>query len=144
MSAWKSWDKLGALAELKAPNILDRGPLAQFHLIGAKPLEHPSAALIYVLMRTLILAAVLALAAPTAAFAYCPVIADADTAAQSDANQQAVIACQHAELNSAARLQQQQLDLQAALQAQQRNFELQQRMQQTFEAAQPPVTFPTF
>jgi hypothetical protein len=95
-------------------------------------------------MRTVILAAFLAFAAPTAAFAYCPALADPDTAAQSDANQQAVIACQHAELNSAAKLQQQQLDLQAALQAQQRNFELQQRLQQTFQATQPAVTFPTF
>jgi|GEM_PF-5873365 len=95
-------------------------------------------------MRTLILAALLALAAPSAAFAYCPALADPDTAAQSDANQKAVIACQKAELDSTAKFQQQQLDLQAALQAQQRNFELQQRMQQTYQAAQPPVTFPNF
>ncbi len=95
-------------------------------------------------MRTIILAAVLAFAAPGAAFAYSPALADASAAAQSDANQRAVIACQQSELNGTAKLQQQQLDLQAALQAQQQNFELQQRMQQNFQAAQPPVTFPQF
>ena len=93
-------------------------------------------------MRTLLLTLVLTLA-PTAAFAYCPAVASTD-AVTANANRQAVLDCQAAQLRTTTTLQQQKLDLAAALQAQQQNFDLQLRMQKTFDAASPPVTFPAF
>ena len=93
-------------------------------------------------MRTLLAIALILI--PTAAFAYCPVVADSTSAAVTNAQQQAVIACQQNELHATTTLQQQKLDLSTAIQAQQQNFDLQLRMQKTFDAASPTVTFPSF
>lgn len=94
-------------------------------------------------MRTLLLTAALILL-PTAAFAYCPVVADSDSAVVTNTAQQQLIACQQNELHTTVQIQQQKLDLQSALAAQQQNFDLELRMQKTFDAAQPPMTFPQF
>jgi parvulin-like peptidyl-prolyl isomerase len=81
--------------------------------------------------------------APTAAFAYCPAVASADTVT-ANANRQAVLECQAAELRATTAQQQQKLELSTAIQTQQLNFDLQLRLQKTFDAASPTVTFPAF
>jgi hypothetical protein len=81
--------------------------------------------------------------APTTAFAYCPAVASAD-AVTANANRQAVLDCQAAELRATTAQQQQKLELSTAIQTQQLNFDLQLRLQKTFDAASPTVTFPAF
>ncbi len=93
-------------------------------------------------MRTLLLTLALILA-PTAAFAYCPAIGSTD-AVTANANREAVLACQAEQLRATTTQQQQKLDLSTAIQAQQQNFDLQLRLQKTFDAASPTVTFPAF
>ncbi len=92
-------------------------------------------------MRTLL--AIALIFVPTAAFAYCPAIGSAD-AVKANLSRAEVLACQAAELKQTTTLQQQKLDLSTAIQAQQENFDLQLRMQKTFDAASPTVTFPSF
>lgn len=93
-------------------------------------------------MRKIMLTVALILA-PTAAFAYCPAIGSAD-AVKANLSRAQVLACQAAELNATVVQQQQKLDLSTAIQAQQQNFDAQLRMQKTFDAASPTVTFPAF
>ncbi len=93
-------------------------------------------------MRAILLTLALILA-PTAAFAYCPAVASTD-AVTANANRQAVLECQAEQLRATAAQQRQKLDLSTAIQAQQQNFDLQLRLQKTFDAASPPVTFPPF
>jgi hypothetical protein len=92
-------------------------------------------------MRTLLALALILV--PTSAFAFCPAVGSADPV-RANANQQQVLDCQVTQLRNTIALQQQKLDFAADLQAQQQNFNQQLRMQKTFDAAQPAVTFPQF
>jgi hypothetical protein len=94
-------------------------------------------------MRKLLFAAVLLVAAPTAALAYCPAIPD-DTSTHNIQNQTALTLCRQAEVNALAARKSQELQLQSDLFAQKQNFELELRMQQMFASTQQSFQTPAF
>lgn len=86
----------------------------------------------------LLLLAVLLVATPLPALAFCPSVPD-DASTGYVGNQTQLTLCRANELHDSIAREAQELQFQADLQSQTKMLELQFRMQQAFAAAQPPV-----